>query len=235
MALRIRTDNQGGGPVLDFCRCAMIPLRDPEAAPVTPTASTPIPAGSTPRRWPRRSRRLAPRRFRGGRRRALRDLALGGRSRSPGGTSSLGAPELARLSLNVARPTRSRRRPPGRRLVYGGHTIGLAGAQATRALPGPGRGRRLARLRPPRARLRGGHAHDRARAGAGRAARGEAAHCCDLRSRVSAGADGDDGGDVLDWRFVAVMARRRGASPADPRRACASSRARRSSPRRSAG
>ncbi|TRW88061.1 acyl dehydratase [Mycolicibacterium sp. 018/SC-01/001] len=44
------------------------------------------------------------------------------------------APELARLTLNVA-ATHHDSRVSGRRLVYGGHTIGLALAQATRLLP----------------------------------------------------------------------------------------------------
>jgi acyl dehydratase len=44
------------------------------------------------------------------------------------------APELARLTLNIA-ATHHDRRIGGQRLVYGGHTIGLALAQATRLLP----------------------------------------------------------------------------------------------------
>ena len=44
------------------------------------------------------------------------------------------APELARLSLNIA-ATHHDSRVGGQRLVYGGHTIGLALAQASRLLP----------------------------------------------------------------------------------------------------
>ncbi len=44
------------------------------------------------------------------------------------------APELARLTLNIA-ATHHDWRVGGQRLVYGGHTIGLALAQATRLLP----------------------------------------------------------------------------------------------------
>jgi acyl dehydratase len=44
------------------------------------------------------------------------------------------APELARLTLNIA-ATHHDSRIGGRRLVYGGHTIGLALAQASRLLP----------------------------------------------------------------------------------------------------
>jgi acyl dehydratase len=44
------------------------------------------------------------------------------------------APELARLTLNIA-AVHHDSRISGRRLVYGGHTIGLALAQASRLLP----------------------------------------------------------------------------------------------------
>ncbi len=44
------------------------------------------------------------------------------------------APELARLTLNIA-ATHHDSRVGGQRLVYGGHTIGLALAQAGRLLP----------------------------------------------------------------------------------------------------
>ncbi len=44
------------------------------------------------------------------------------------------APELARLTLNIA-AVHHDSRAGGRRLVYGGHTIGLALAQASRLLP----------------------------------------------------------------------------------------------------
>ena len=44
------------------------------------------------------------------------------------------APELARLTMNLA-IIHHDRTASGKRLVYGGHTIGLAAAQLTRALP----------------------------------------------------------------------------------------------------
>lgn len=47
------------------------------------------------------------------------------------------APELARLTLNIAAAHHDSR-SGGRRLVYGGHTIGLALAQASRLLPSLG-------------------------------------------------------------------------------------------------
>lgn len=45
------------------------------------------------------------------------------------------APELARLTLNLAHVHHDRFSQPSGRLVYGGHTIGLAMAQMTRTLP----------------------------------------------------------------------------------------------------
>jgi acyl dehydratase len=46
-----------------------------------------------------------------------------------------GATELARLSLNLAHVHHDRFSQPTGRLVYGGHTIGIALAQLTRTLP----------------------------------------------------------------------------------------------------
>src|SRR5918999_2048744 len=62
-------------------------------------------------------------------------LAEGTRWRVEGGDVVSAAPELARLSLNVAMAHHDEVAAGGRRLVYGGHTIGLADAQAPRALP----------------------------------------------------------------------------------------------------
>src|SRR5690606_11100656 len=53
----------------------------------------------------------------------------------PGADVVSSAPELARLTLNVAETHHDARVSGAGRLVYGGHTIGLALAQATRALP----------------------------------------------------------------------------------------------------
>ena len=54
------------------------------------------------------------------------------------------APELARLTLNIAMVHHDAAASAGGRLVYGGHTIGIAAAQATRALPNLRRDSRLA-------------------------------------------------------------------------------------------
>jgi acyl dehydratase len=45
------------------------------------------------------------------------------------------APELARLTMNIAAVHHDLAAAGGRRLVYGGHTIALALGQAARALP----------------------------------------------------------------------------------------------------
>jgi acyl dehydratase len=53
-----------------------------------------------------------------------------------GGDSVTGATELARLSLNIAKAhTDPGSHHSGKRLVYGGHTIGIAAAQLTKTLP----------------------------------------------------------------------------------------------------
>ena len=117
------------------------------------------------------------------------------------------APELARLALNIAAVHHdSRSTPDGRRLVYGGHAIGLVLSQVTRCLPslltvvgwescdhvGPvfeGEGLRtdleIERLESLAAG--GGLVH--------------------LRARAHAYRDGAEGQrEVLDWRLVGAMA-----------------------------
>jgi acyl dehydratase len=53
-----------------------------------------------------------------------------------GGDVISSAPELARLTFNLAAVHHDARAAGGRRLVYGGHTIGIALSQVTRAFPG---------------------------------------------------------------------------------------------------
>ncbi|SEO74825.1 MaoC family dehydratase [Trujillonella endophytica] len=129
-ALHITTRDQRGDAVLDFHRCAMLPL-SPEGAdtghaddlaaigadPVDVTAAL---AGLD-------LRPLAPR---------PPVPEVGTQVDVVGGDVVSSAPELARLTLNVAQVHHDARAAGGRRLVYGGHTIGLAAAQLTRALPG---------------------------------------------------------------------------------------------------
>lgn len=134
--LRITTVNQRDEPVLDFWRCPMLPLADPAAAgdrtdDVTVTGE---PAEDLPAVVPAQWRLDAWCRETPGRH--GEDLTVGESFEVPGGDVVTSAPELARMTLNLA----SAHYDPavsayGRRLVYGGHTIALAAAALTRALP----------------------------------------------------------------------------------------------------
>jgi acyl dehydratase len=138
VALRIRTENQRDQPVLDFFRCPMIPLRDPEAQTGHADRFDEIPQELDMGRV----REAVPG---GWRYEALRDRATSGGSGppEPGATYEIegrdtvtAAPELARLTLNVAMThTDPAAGAHGRRLVYGGHTIAIAAAHASRAVP----------------------------------------------------------------------------------------------------
>jgi acyl dehydratase len=134
--LRITTVDQHGRGVLDVWRCAMLPLRDPDRVTGhgddTETVGTrPAPAelAAVVDGWDlgRFAGLVAGPRF--------ADLAVGQTWRVGGGDVVSSAPELARLTLNVAQVHHDSAAAGGRRLVYGGHTIGLAFAQVTRALP----------------------------------------------------------------------------------------------------
>ncbi len=135
----------------------------------------------------------------------LRDLRPGQSWPVAGGDVVSGAPELARLTLNVA-AVHHDAAAGGRRLVYGGHVIGLALAQAVRSLPsivtvaawhgcdhlGPvheGDTLRSTISVEQVEELPGG---------------GGLVH---LRSQVQAdGSDGSPPRDALDWRYITVVA-----------------------------
>jgi acyl dehydratase len=130
-ALHITTRDQHGNDVLDFHRCAMLPLGP--AAPDTGHSDDLSGIGGD---RPDMARALT----------GWDVAALAGSSRQSqpaagrcievvGGDVVTSAPELARLTLNVAQVHHDARAAGGRRLVYGGHTIGVAAAQVTRALP----------------------------------------------------------------------------------------------------
>lgn len=131
-ALRMTTVDQQGRKVLDFHRCAMLPLSD--GAPDTGhnddlsaigTVEVELPdatAGWDVDAW--RARVPGPH-F---------DPASAGTTLQSTADVVSSAPELARLTLNIA-ATHHDARAAGQRLVYGGHTIGLALAQVTRLLP----------------------------------------------------------------------------------------------------
>lgn len=125
-ALRMTTVDQSGRSVLDFYRCAMLPL-SPDA-PETGHADDLAAIGA--------GQQVPPDPTAGWKVDAVRTSgrpAVGAVLSSTADVVS-SAPELARLSLNIA-ATHHDWRPGGQRLVYGGHTIGLALAQAARLLP----------------------------------------------------------------------------------------------------
>ncbi|MFI5506510.1 MaoC family dehydratase [Mycobacterium sp. NPDC051804] len=131
-ALRMTTYDQRNNLVLDFYRCAMLPLRD--GARDTGHAddlslvgqNIGVPADPT-RDWDAAT-------FRAAAPGAHFDAGLAGTVLHSSADVVSSAPELARLTLNIA-ATHHDWRSGGQRLVYGGHTIGLALAQATRLLP----------------------------------------------------------------------------------------------------
>lgn len=128
--LRITTRDQNMRLVLDFWRCAMLPLSAPEIQ--TGHADDLSQLGRVAdvdalmaimAKW---------------------DLTNFPEAQgvSPGATWEIeagdvvgSAPELARLTLNVAHVHHDRYSQAGGRLVYGGHTIGIALAHVTRNLP----------------------------------------------------------------------------------------------------
>ena len=133
--LRVETVDQEQRPVLDFLRCAMIRRRRPGGASRNDdvrayqngeyrddgrdaVAGWNLDQLVRPTRGP-----------------SLDDLVPGRQYRLLDGDVVSSAPELARLTLNIARVHHDDSVSPGGRLVYGGHTIGLALTQASRMLP----------------------------------------------------------------------------------------------------
>lgn len=134
VALRMTTIDQADRLILDFYRCAMLPL-SPGAGPtdaehaddLSKVGADLVPAPSAIDDWDGdvfRERIPGPH-F---------DTDLAGTVLHSSADVVTSAPELARLTLNIA-AVHHDSRIGGRRLVYGGHTIGMALAQATRLLP----------------------------------------------------------------------------------------------------
>jgi len=138
VAMRIRTTDAHGEPVLDFWRCPMIPLRDPDAQTGHADDFAEIPQeldqakvdAARPIDWRlERLRAAVPGPHHD-------ELEPGQAFVLEAGETVTGAPELARLTLNLATAhTDATGSSHGRRLVYGGHTISVAAAHATRAIP----------------------------------------------------------------------------------------------------
>ena len=201
-ALRMTTIDGLGRLVLDFYRCAMLPLsagtvqtgHNDDLAQIGVGGGTPADPTADWDAEAFRSRIPGPH-F---------NPALVGTVLSSTGDVVSSAPELARLSLNIA-ATHHDWRGSGQRLVYGGHTIGLALAQATRLMPN------LVTVLAWESCDHTGPVHeydtlyselsiegaDPLLGGRGGAVR--------LRSIVYAASDSGEDRRVLDWRFTGLM------------------------------
>ncbi len=206
--LRIRTTDQDGEPVLDFYRCPMIPLRDPEVATGHADGFDEISKELDSERlqaaipsWDYEAMRAR--------------LGAGAVAPEPGVSHRVegretvsAAPELARLTLNIAMTHRDGAAGfHGRRLVYGGQTISIAAAHAASALPG------LATIVAWRSCEHSAPVFEGdvlsteiSVLDASRAARADA-WLVDLRAIVNADrGTGEPPEQVLDWAFVGVLA-----------------------------
>jgi acyl dehydratase len=135
--LRVRTVDQDDRPVLDFHRCAMLPMRPGSGYPghvddlgQISDELSPESLSAAIEGWDLavyRDRVDGPH---------ADGLQVGARHALESGDTVSCAPELVRLTLNVAAAhSDPASTGSGRRLVYGGHTIGFALAHVTRALP----------------------------------------------------------------------------------------------------
>jgi acyl dehydratase len=131
-ALRMTTVDEVGRLILDFYRCAMLPLRD--ASIETGHTDDLSTIGTVQPELPDPTDDWDAAAYRAKVPGAHFDSALAGSVLTSTADVVSSAPELARLTLNIA-ATHHDWRVGGQRLVYGGHTIGLALAQATRLLP----------------------------------------------------------------------------------------------------
>ncbi|MBO9523697.1 MAG: acyl dehydratase [Nocardioidaceae bacterium] len=134
--LRMTTRDQAGRVVLTLDRCALVRCRDgsPAAAPaaaageafVAPAGLRPLTTPTWLDGWdlePLRQGEPTP-------------VTVGYRAELSYGDVVSSAPELARLTGNVAAVHHDASAGGGRRLVYGGHAIGLALGQVCRLVPG---------------------------------------------------------------------------------------------------
>lgn len=202
--LRMTTLDQYHRLVLDFHRCAMLPVRNAgtftEHADNLDTVGEDVdhaPPAAVIGGWrlDRFERIVSGPRF--------AELRQGQTWQVGGGDVVSNAPELARLTLNVAKVHHDSEAAGGERLVYGGHTIGIALSQAARALPTivtVASWHRCDHVGPVYEgdTLRSTVSVERTEP---LAAGGGLVHLC---SRVYA--DGDPPRDVLDWRYVVAVA-----------------------------
>jgi len=135
--LHIITVDQEDRAILDYWRCAMLPIADLEASEPHADDLARFPADLPPDALSGALDGLDLDAYRSAVPGAhFAELSVPTTWTLDGGDSVTGAPELARLSLNIAKAhTDPGSHHSGRRLVYGGHTIGIAAAQITKALP----------------------------------------------------------------------------------------------------
>ncbi|MGV0810865.1 acyl dehydratase [Mycolicibacterium boenickei] len=196
-ALRMTTVDQLDRKVLDFHRCAMLPLSDDgvdtghadDLSTIGADAAAPNPTAD----WDAeafRARVPGPH-F---------DPGLAGTVLNSTADVVSSAPELARLTLNIA-ATHHDWRAGGQRLVYGGHTIGLALAQAGRLLPN------LVTVLGWESCDHTGPVHEGDTLFSELHVESAEAGVLRLRSLVCAAGSPDGGADrqVLDWRFSALQ------------------------------
>jgi acyl dehydratase len=135
--LHIVTKDQEERAILDYWRCAMLPINDVEAS--QPHADdldqfpADLPADALHATLEgidlEAYRNAVPGRH-------FADLSAPTTWVLDGGDSVTAAPELVRLSLNIAKAhSDPGSHHSGQRLVYGGHTIGIAAAHITKTLP----------------------------------------------------------------------------------------------------
>ncbi len=203
VVLRIRTRNQHDEEVLDFYRCAMLPMRAPGLTSHQADLAQ-IPSELNTARMTEAFAEWRLDHFR----QAVpgphfADMVPGTTWEVVAGDVVSSAPELARLILNLAMVHHDAKAAGGHRLVYGGHTIGIAAGQVVRALPNLVTivaWHSCDHLAPVR---EGDTLHSSIELERTEAlASGGLVH---LRARVRA--DRESGSEeVLDWRFVALMA-----------------------------
>ena len=201
-ALRMTTIDQIGRLVLDFHRCAMLPLRD--AAADTGHADDMSAIGTDSGLVTDPTADWDADAFRARVPGTHFDSGIAGSVLHSTADVVSSAPELARLTLNIA-ATHHDSRVGGQRLVYGGHTIGLAFAQATRLLPN------IATLLGWESCDHTGPVHESDTLYSELHVDGAVARpdgrggVLKLRSLVYAAGDGAEDRQVLDWRFTALQ------------------------------
>jgi acyl dehydratase len=204
VALRVRTLDGRGEPVLDFHRAPLLPASEAGAGDEVNDdlagvgAEVVDVAGLIPAGWdlePLRGEPLGS---------LFAELRAGDVVDVEAGETVTAATELARLSLNMAHThTDVGAGTHGRRLVYGGHVIGVAAAHVTRVLPDLASILAWESCEHLGPTFEGERLHSRVEiATCEPLADGGLVH---LRVRTSSTGDDELARDVLDWRLVALM------------------------------